>query len=236
MPSGGVTYNVRTMAHYEIEIKSLLGEAAAAEALKAKLCALDPDSACIAKNVQLNHYFAGGDINALYEATKHLFTEEEQSKFSKIVEVGSDFSVRTRQKDEEVLLVVKAAVDGGTSANTVSRLEFEEPVALTLEALDTLLLEAGYEYQAKWSRSREEHTYKGATVCIDKNAGYGYLAEFEKVVPHDADVSGVRAELESLMAELGVEELSQERLARMFAHYNANWADYYGTEKTFTIE
>ena len=28
----------------------------------------------------------------------------------------------------------------------------------------------------------------------------------------------------------------QERLDRMFAFYNANWQEYYGTEKTFTLE
>lgn len=224
------------MAHYEIEIKSLLGEKDAAEALKAKLCTLDPETACVSTNKQLNHYFEGGEMDALFEATKHLFGEAEQEKLRHIIEAGSDFSVRTRQKDEEVLLVVKASLDGGTSANTVSRLEFEEPVALTLEALDALLLEAGFSYQAKWSREREEYTYKGATVCIDKNAGYGYLAEFEKVVPQDGAVEGVRAELEALMAELGVSELPQDRLARMFAHYNENWAEYYGTDKTFTID
>lgn len=224
------------MSHYEIEIKSLLGEKEAAEALKEKLCTLDPETACVSTNKQLNHYFEGGDMATLYEATKHLFREEEQAKLKHIIEAGSEFSIRTRQKNDEVLLVVKAALDGGTSANTVSRLEFEEPVTLTLDELDALLLEAGFGYQAKWSREREEYAYKGATVCIDKNAGYGYLAEFEKVVPQGGAVEGVRAELEALMAELGASELPQDRLARMFEHYNANWAEYYGTDKTFTID
>jgi adenylate cyclase class IV len=224
------------MAHYEIEIKSLLGAKANAEALKAKMTELDPGTICTSQNVQLNHYFAGGDIKELYETTKQLFNSEQQTKFLKIAEEGSDFSIRTRQRDEEVLLVVKASLDGGTSANTVTRLEFEEAVDLTLEALDNLLLGVGYEYQAKWSREREEYSCKGTTVCIDRNAGYGYLAEFEKVVAHGESVDGVRGELEALMTELGVAELPQERLARMFAHYNQNWADYYGTDKTFTIE
>jgi predicted adenylyl cyclase CyaB len=224
------------MAHYEIEIKSLLGEKKNAEALKAKMCTLDPATACVSTNKQLNHYFEGGDMDVLFDKTKDLFSEEQQLKFKKIVEEGSDFSIRTRQKDDEVLLVIKAALDGGTSANTVSRLEFEEPVTLTLEALDQLLLESGFSYQAKWSREREEYTYKGVTVCIDRNAGYGHLAEFEKVVEHGESVDGVRAELEALMAELGVSELPQDRLARMFAHYNERWADYYGTDKTFVIE
>lgn len=224
------------MAHYEIEIKSLLGAADRADALVKKMCELDPSCGCVARNKQLNHYFEGGDIAVLFEKTKHFFSEEQQKKFERIVEKGTDFSVRTRQKDAEVLLVVKASLDAGTSANTVSRLEFEEPVACSLTKLDQLLQDAGFTYQAKWSRERAEYSYKGSTVCLDKNAGYGYLAEFEKVTDDETSLNQVRDELAGLMAELGVEELSQDRLERMFAHYNAHWPDYYGTEKTFTIE
>lgn len=224
------------MSHYEIEIKSLLGATDKAEDLKAKMLLLDPTTTCTSRNVQLNHYFADGDMGALYNAAKDLFTVEQQEKFKKVLAAGSDFSVRTRQRDNEVLLVVKASLDGGTSANTVTRLEFEEAVTVSLEALDQLLIAAGFSYQAKWSREREEYAYKGIVVCIDRNAGYGYLAEFEKIVAEGESVAGVRANLEALMAELGVEELPQDRLAKMFAHYNENWAEYYGTEKTFTIE
>lgn len=224
------------MAHYEIEIKSLLGEVARAEKLIRDMQERDPACVRTGANKQLNHYFEGGDIRELFEKTKHLLDEDAQEKFATIAEKGTNFSVRTRQRDEEVLLVVKASVDEGTSANAVSRLEFEEPVALSLTELDALLEEAGFSYQAKWSREREEYAYKGATVCIDRNAGYGYLAEFEKVVADDAAHDAVREELRSLMAELGAEELPQDRLERMFAHYNANWPEYYGTEKTFVIE
>ena len=224
------------MAQFEIEIKSLLGDQDAALSLKEKMCELDPACSCVATSKQLNHYFEGGDIESLYQETKDLFSEDQQTHLRSIVDQGEDFSVRTRQKDEQVLLVVKASLDGGTSANTVSRLEFEEPVTLTLAELDDLVQKAGYTYQAKWSREREEYAYKGTNVCFDKNAGYGYLAEFEKVVDDEDTLADVRQEIESLMAELGVEELPQDRLARMFDHYNQNWSEYYGTDKTFTIE
>jgi predicted adenylyl cyclase CyaB len=224
------------MAHYEIEIKSLLGEKANADALIAKMCESDPSCACVATNMQLNHYFKNGDMGALYETTNHFFSEEVQHALRGIIEKGMSFSVRTRQKNKEVLLVVKASVDEGSSANTVSRLEFEEPVSVSLQELDALVLSAGFEYEAKWSRAREEYVYKGTNVCIDKNAGYGYLAEFEKIVPEDEAIDHVRSELDELMAELGVAELSQERLERMFAHYNQYWSEYYGTDKTFIIE
>jgi adenylate cyclase class IV len=224
------------MAHFEIEIKSLLGEKANAEALKEKMKSLDPSFAHVSSNKQLNHYFNGGDIDKLYSQTEHLFTGDQHDKFKMIAEKGNDFSVRTRQRDEEVLLVVKASIDEGTSENTVKRLEFEEPVKITLDELDELVQAADYVYQAKWSREREEFEYKGANVCLDKNAGYGYLAEFEKIVHDEAEVDQVREEIDELMSELEVLELGQDRLARMFAHYNENWPDYYGTDKTFVIE
>lgn len=229
-----VTYTTR-MSQFEIEIKSLLGAEAAATELVLKMQALDPNLTVAGQNTQLNHYFTGGDIQVLYQATEQLFSGEQHDKFQLIATRGTDFSVRTRQKDEEVLLVVKASIDGGTSENGVSRLEFEEPVDLSLAELDELLLAAGYTYQAKWSRERVEYIYQGIVVCIDKNAGYGYLAEFETVTDDEDGLPAVREKLELLMGELGVLELPQDRLARMFAHYNANWPDYYGTEKTFTI-
>jgi adenylate cyclase class IV len=224
------------MAHFEIEIKSLLGEKDQAEALKERMHALDTHCQKTNQSSQLNHYFSGNDVAQLYEVTKHLFADELRVRFEHIIEKGTDFSVRTRQKDQEVLLVVKASVDEGTSVNTVLRLEFEEPVAVTLDELDALVLSAGFSYQAKWSRDREEFDYKGATVCIDRNAGYGYLAEFEKITHDETELATVKSELEALMKELDVVELPQERLARMFAHYNDHWSEYYGTDKTFTIQ
>lgn len=223
------------MSHFEIEVKSLLGAPEHAEALRQKMQQFDPTCACVAQNKQLNHYFEKSDIKALFTKVEYLFTGEQHKKFQLIAERGDECSVRTRQKDDEVLLVVKASIDTGTSENTVQRMEFEEPVSIGLDELDELVRSAGYRYQAKWSREREEYAYKGANVCIDKNAGYGYLAEFEKIVTDETEADAVRAELDVLMTELGVLELDQARLARMFAYYNANWADYYGTDKTFVV-
>lgn len=224
------------MSQYEIEVKTLLGEKEYAEALKRRMCELDPTCTCVSQNKQLNHYFTGGDLANLFAKTEHLFSDNVKEKFQNIAEQGTNFSVRTRERDEEVLLVVKASVGEGTSSNAVSRLEFEESVPVSLAELDELVLESGFTYQAKWSREREEYSYKGANVCIDKNAGYGYLAEFEKVVHDDAALDAVRAEIDALMTELGVAELKQDRLERMFAFYNTNWLEYYGTDRTFTIE
>jgi len=224
------------MSQYEIEIKTLLGEKVNADTLKNRMSELDPTCILTSTNKQLNHYFKDGNLAALYEKTQHLFSGEMKEKFHHIAEKGTNFSVRTRQRDEEVLLVVKASVDSGTSSNAVSRLEFEESVPCSLNELDQLVEEAGFTYQAKWSREREEYSYKGANVCIDRNAGYGYLAEFEKVVHDDSVLEDARAEINALMQELDVMELPQDRLERMFAFYNTNWPEYYGTDKTFLVE
>ncbi len=224
------------MAHYEVEIKSLLGGKENADALLSRMREIDPSVELVSKNAQLNHYFEGGDVKKLVASVQEFFDDEERTKLDTMVSKGNDFSVRTREKDGQVLLVLKASVDSGTSANTVSRLEFEEPVLLTLPELDTIVQNAGFSYQAKWSRSREEYSYKGANVCLDKNAGYGYLAEFEKVVASEDAVQSARTEIETMMTELGVSELPQDRLARMFDFYNKNWQEYYGTDKVFSIE
>ena len=73
-------------------------------------------------------------------------------------------------------------------------------------------------------------------VTLDKNAGYGWLAEFERVVEDETMVDSAGKEVRALMRELAVDELPQDRLERMFAHYNARWPEYYGTEKIFIIE
>lgn len=224
------------MNTFEIEIKSLLGESDKAGALRQRMSELDPNCQLASSNKQLNHYFEGGDMEELVKNVSLHLTDEQLKKLSHIVHSGSNFSIRTRQKDNQVLLVVKASVDEGTSANTVSRLEFEEPVSISLEELDQILLKSGFKYQAKWSREREEYKYKGMNVCIDKNAGYGYLAEFEKVLDDETALASARAEIESVMQELGVSELPQDRLERMFQHYNQNWPNYYGTDKVFVIE
>jgi predicted adenylyl cyclase CyaB len=224
------------MSHFEIEVKSLLGDQATADRLKEKMCALDPECVCISTNTQLNHYFEGGAMEDLYEAVKDLFDEEAQTKLKVTIERGAEFSIRSRQRDGEVLLVVKASIDEGTSANTVKRMEFEEPVTVTLDELDERILNAGFSYQAKWSRAREEYAYKGANVSLDKNAGYGYLAEVEKIVHDESEADTVRAEIDAIMSELGIIELDQARLARMFDYYNANWREYYGTDNVFIID
>ncbi len=224
------------MQNYEVEVKSLLGSPERAQEVLAAIKAIDPHCVMTSSNRQLNHYFVGGDLAQLSAAVGHHLSPEGREKLADLVTKANTFSIRSREKDGTVILVVKASVGADTSANGVSRLEFEEVVPMTLGELDAILLAAGFTYQAKWSREREEYVANGITVCMDKNAGYGYLAEFEKVVDSQEKAENARKEIDAFMAQVGALELPQDRLERMFAHYNTHWPEYYGTEKIFDIQ
>jgi adenylate cyclase class IV len=224
------------MQSYEVEIKSLLGDPEQAEALRKRMKEIDPQTQLVSRNRQLNHYFMGGNLEMLATIMNDQLSSEAREKLADLISRVQEFSVRTRDKDGAVFLVAKASVSDDTSANGVARIEFEEKVPLTLEKLDALVQAAGFTYQAKWSREREEYLCKETNVCLDRNAGYGWLAEFERVVTDEAHVESARMAVEALMQECGVAELPQERLERMFTFYNAHWPEYYGTENIFTIE
>ncbi|HEY0010951.1 MAG TPA: CYTH domain-containing protein [Candidatus Paceibacterota bacterium] len=221
----------------EIEIKCLLGDEQAAHDFRNKLAAEFPGVGASLREKQLNHYFEGGDLATLAERIAPRLTGNDRANLARIVERAASASVRTREVDGLARFVVKASLGDDSSENGVVRVEVDAPVeGMTLDELDTEILEAGYAYQAKWSRAREVYEVPGVTVCIDRNAGYGYLVEFEKVIDDPAEVEASRAELEEVMRLLGVEELPQDRLERMFKHYNEHWPEYYGTTKVFIIE
>ena len=218
---------------YEVEIKCLLGERANADRLHAKMKEMDPDLKDLGAHKQLNHYFEGaGDFKKAAEAIP---SADDRQSFLDLASKAKSFSLRTRDADGKILLVLKAAVDDTTSANGTARREVEVPAGNSLDALDATLLAARFTYQAKWSRERNTYTFKGTTVTIDKNAGYGYLAEFEEIVTDPAQLDAAKAKLRTLIAELGIQELDAARLERMFAYYNTHWPEYYGTEKVFNV-
>ncbi len=226
------------MNQIEVEVKSLLGELTVADRLREKISAAPYAATLKGQSPQLNHYFLPGDVEKLFESLKGYFDQVKQEKLRHILTEGKQHSVRTRTyNDGKALLVLKASIDDTTSSNGLLRIEFEEEVpGLDITALDQVLLDAGFAYQAKWSRDREEYTLAdGTVVCLDRNAGYGYLAEFERMVATPAEAEAARDGIRALMSELGAEELPQDRLERMFAFYNEHWPEYYGTEKIFTL-
>ncbi|MGC9602355.1 MAG: CYTH domain-containing protein [Minisyncoccia bacterium] len=223
------------MQTFEVEVKSLLGNEEAAQTLRERMKHVDSATVLTARNKQLNHYFMNSIPSLIAKQVKPYFSGETYKKLEDILQKGKEFSIRTRDKDGKVFLVVKASVDNTTSQNGITRMEFEEEVSLSLDELDQLLLDAGCVYQAKWSREREEYLCRGVAVTLDKNAGYGWLAEFERVVKDERELDLARKEVRALMEQCGVQELQQDRLERMFAFYNAHWGEYYGTDKVFTV-
>lgn len=219
----------------EIEIKSLLGSADAAGRLRAALLARGAQLA--ETSSQLNHYFTGDALGQLVASASAFLSTADAAQLADIAARARNASVRTRLLNGEALLIVKASLDDTTSANGITRLEFEAAsISLTLEQLDAEVLAAGFDYQAKWSRQREAYRLDGIGVSLDRNAGYGWLAEFEIMAADDRDAPAQAARLRAMMAELGATELAQDRLERMFAYYNAHWRSYYGTDNTFTVE
>src|SRR4051812_36975080 len=161
------------MQKYEVEVKSLLGTAEKADSLRAALKEIDPSCKMTSHNKQLNHYFEGGTLQSLADQVEPYLSDSANERMQDLISRAKSSSVRSRDRDGEVLLVVKASVGDDTSANGVSRMEFEETMDISLDELDKLVLAAGFHYQAKWSREREEYLASGISVCLDKNAGYG---------------------------------------------------------------
>jgi predicted adenylyl cyclase CyaB len=225
------------MQQYEIEIKSLLGKKENADQLKL-LLKKKKDIKLVGKGKQLNHYFNVPDsLASVYDKVSSYVSKEKILFFKQIVEKGKNVSIRTRESNGKVFFIIKASIDDHSSHNSVSRIEFEaETKGLTLAKLDKILLDLGLTYQAKWSREREEYQTGDMHICIDKNAGYGYLAEFELVVDDKLKVKKAKDDILVFMKEVGFSELPQDRLERMFAHYNKHWNEYYGTDKMFVIE
>jgi adenylate cyclase class IV len=229
------------MQTYEVEVKSLLGNSDNAEALRQKMLQLDPSATLLAIGRQLNHYFEGGSLAALLEKSRPHLSNAAAARLKELADKATDFSVRVRlidhgKGDEKVFLIAKATIGADSSQNGVARIEFEEEMPLSLQETDDLVMSSGFRYQAKWSRQREEYLCRGINVTLDKNAGYGWLAEFERIVTDPDLVAEAQRDVRALMQDIGVEELPQERLERMFAHYNTHWQDYYGTEKIFIVE
>lgn len=225
------------MQQYEIEVKSLLGDEEAADIFRKKIAEIEQELEFISKHKQINHYFIDGDINALYDRILAHIPEEKYESLRNIIVDGKNHSIRTRLADDDLIFVIKSSIDDTTSDNGISRLEFEHKMPrLSIDELDRILFDCRFSYQAKWSREREEYKIGDINICLDKNAGYGYLAEFEVVVNNADEADEAKKKIYGLMDKMEIEELDQDRLARMFEYYNNNWEDYYGTDKVFTIE
>ena len=224
--------------NFEIEIKCLLGSKAAADNLLKKMRLKDSKLVKLGVQKQLNHYFEGGNLDNLYQNIRSVLSgQADRDKLKSIASTAKSFSLRTRQTNGKLLLILKISIDDTSSDNGTARMEFEAPISgVTLDELDALVQKSGFTYQAKWSRDKTDYDYKGANVTISFSPGYGYVAEFEKIISDPKLADQTKADLRLLMKDLGIEELSQEQLGRMFNYYNTHWSDYYGTDKVFEIK
>lgn len=225
------------MHNYEIEIKVLLGTQESKEKFMKAVEVNFPAFTHSYTETQRNHYFEWGNLLHLLGIFRENISHEEANSLHKLSKEAKSFSVRTRGTKDETILVVKATMNDETSSNGTARIEWEVDLApMSLEVMDEKVLSSGFSYQAKWSRARDEYKLNHNTaLCIDKNAGYGYLAEFERVITDESQITETRHELLRMIRSLGYDELDQDRLARMFDFYNKNWREYYGTEKVFEV-
>ncbi|MEK7535041.1 MAG: CYTH domain-containing protein [Patescibacteria group bacterium] len=223
--------------NYEIEIKCLLGSKNSADQLLARMHQVNPQTKQIGIQKQLNHYFESGNLRDLAKnIVPVLKVKKDQLKLTKLSNQARSFSLRTRQTNGKLKLILKISIDDTSSDNGTARLEFEAPIdGVTLDELDALVLKSGFAHQAKWSRDKTDYNYLGANITISFSPGYGYVAEFEKIISDPKLANQTKTELRNIMKKLDVEELPQDRLARMFDYYNKHWREYYGTEKVFNI-
>jgi adenylate cyclase class IV len=214
----------------EVEVKSLIGnDDRAAIALSREL-----DPYFVSRERQRNHYFKADEISfAKLAEMLPEFCSDFAKKINGAVTIPS---VRTRETDgDSVYLIFKASIGSGSSENGSSRIEHETLLPINMESLDSLLESAGLTVRSKWSRDRWTYKKDGFTICLDKNAGYGWLVEVEKMAT-ESEQQKVKGEVLAILQSFGLEELESDRLERMFAHYEATWGSYYGTDKTFTLE
>lgn len=221
---------------YEIEIKTLLGSKEKSDELLAEVIRRDPATKLVSEQKQLNHYYHGGNLAGLAARMKDYLTLEQIEALDDISTRATSVNVRTRDKNGTVLLIVKGSLDNVSAAHSHQRMEFEAPVNLPIDELDAFVEQSGWQLEAKWQANRKIYETMGLTLDMFFTPGYGYMAEFEKVVSADDDREAAHQKLVDTMESLGVEELPNPRLERMFAYYNQHWREYYGTDKVFVVE
>lgn len=213
----------------EVEVKALIGD----DDRKAMILSRDLDTYFTGKESQLNHYFKANEESiSLFSKKFPDFFEGYREKAGSAIP-----SVRTREiNGSEVYLIFKATIGDDSSENGSARIEHEELMEWSIDDLDAILEHCGMMVRSKWSRDRWNYWKDGFTICLDKNAGYGWLLEIEYITSAQEHVERSRTSALKLLQEFGLEELDPHRLERMFAYYEANWRTYYGTDKRFILE
>ena len=220
---------------YEVEIKSLLPDQQAADKLIERITLKDPSIQLVSEQHQLNHYFHGGNLTSLIETMQAHLSPKQLDLIRNIAARAGHINVRSRLRNDTVLLIVKGSLDDSSAAHSHQRMEFEEPVDLSIDELDELILSSGWQLEAMWQADRKIYRALGLTIDMVRTPGYGYLVEFEIVLSDNTARDEAHSQVIEVMKSLNADELPNDRLERMFAYYNEHWREYYGTDKTFTI-
>ena len=232
--------------NYEVELKVLLWNKFPPETF-VKVLSTDFKSVVERdEETQLNHYFEiphRSQILPAFEKRLSISTEDEERIAA--FRNWENIVVRTREitnkNGKKVILVMKSTVNNESSQNGTTRKELEIEIPFEIDYLDSILTsQAEIRPQAKWSRTRRtfevvDDEWFYFTVCLDKNAGYGYIAEFEVVINNPAVIESTKKKLQNCITKLWLKELSAEQLQRMFDFYNKNWESFYQTENYFFI-
>src|SRR3954470_13702601 len=113
---------------YEIEIKSLLGSKNNADSLRQKIVA--KSGKLFNQDKQLNHYFIYTDLKKFHDSLLPHIPAKHKINFSRFIQEGKNLSIRTRQANEKVTLIIKASLDDHSSSNGVSREELDIEVKI----------------------------------------------------------------------------------------------------------
>lgn len=223
----------------EIEIKCLLWTQEHANLFIDKLTALWVNTQWfITPERQLNHYFTWWNVLDIYDRLGSRMPSQDQEALHHICTYWHHHSVRTRNilPGDRTILVIKSSNNHDSSTHSVSRLEFEyEFPDMNLEELDREMLDIGREFLSKRSRIRTNYQVDDISICLDQNAGYGYVVEFETIIHGDESKTEAEDRLRVFMKKLDIYEIDQATLEKMFAYYNAHRKEYYGTNRIFSL-
>lgn len=211
----------------EVEVKALVQE----PVLLCNIIECEPYAYIKIESTQRNHYFKADTTNLtkLTNAFPTSFLALQKLDLSKIKKL----SVRTREDSQKgVIFVCKYGIANDDSINGIIRKELEIVVDEDLETLDDMLLGCGIHYESKWSRSRVEYKMKDFNICVDTNAGFRGICEIEKVLKDGENEQSALVEVRKELDYLGLVELEQNMLNKMFDFYTEHWEEYYGTDKS----
>ncbi|OGD66447.1 hypothetical protein A3F08_01220 [Candidatus Berkelbacteria bacterium RIFCSPHIGHO2_12_FULL_36_9] len=139
--------------------------------------------------------------------------------------------LRIRRNDKEAFLILKKGWMHDTERDEIE-VKVTRP---DFERLDEIFVALGYKYDTKWYRKRLEYKLKSFNITIDFNAGYGGVAEIEKVVKNNNEVEKAKKDISDFAKEVGIEPATKELFNKMYTYYKKNWKKYYTTKTTFDI-